>query len=105
MLTVIEGSVWDTQNVLRSLDAFVELVQSTMSDPSSDFLAWTVEIAGHVQQISVSCFRCEDAGGQGKLSTNVSSVWRVGDVRADGDASKLVLCIFFLHTQMKDKSR
>ena len=45
---VIEKSVWETQNVVRSLDAYAEWVYSTTSDPGSAILAWTLEIAGRM---------------------------------------------------------
>ena len=41
---MIEKSVWEMQNVVRSLD----WVYSTTPDPGSAILTWTVEIVGHV---------------------------------------------------------
>ena len=45
---MIEKSVWEMQNVVSSLDAYVEWVYSTTSDPGSAISIWTVEIVGHV---------------------------------------------------------
>ena len=53
---MIEKSVWEMQNVMRSLDAYIEWVCGTASDPGNAFSTWTVEIVGHV--VSRSPVRC-----------------------------------------------
>ena len=44
----IEKSVWEVQNVARSLDEYVESVYSTTSDPDGALVAWTAETVGRV---------------------------------------------------------
>ena len=44
----IGKSVWEMQNVVRSLDAYIEWVYSSTSDPGSAIWAWTVGIVGRV---------------------------------------------------------
>ena len=50
----IKKSVWEMQNVVRSLDVYIEWVYSTTSDPGSAISIWTVEIVGHVVSRSQS---------------------------------------------------
>ena len=40
--------MWEMPKVVRSLDAYIELVHSTAFDPDSAILAWTVGIMGRV---------------------------------------------------------
>ena len=44
----IEKNVWEMQIVVRSLDACIEWVYSTTSDPDDAMLVWTAEIVGRV---------------------------------------------------------
>ena len=50
----IEKNVWEMQHVVRSLDAYIEWVYSTTSDPDGAILAWTAEIVGRVVDRSQS---------------------------------------------------
>ena len=44
----IEKDVWEMQNVVRSLDAYIEWRYSTTSHPGSAISNWAVEVVGHV---------------------------------------------------------
>ena len=44
----IEKSLWEMQDVGRSLDGYIDWVYSTTSDPASTVSTWSVEIGGHV---------------------------------------------------------
>ena len=44
----IEENVQEMQDVVRSLDAYMEQVYSATFDPDRSILAWTAEIVGRV---------------------------------------------------------